>query len=165
MVWTKLRSRTNLSTEWEIKVCTWLREISFCSCLTLLPGPAWVLLSKTCKPLFTSLYLAEETPWSPWDTLDSSRPLPSRVPPGHHRFRLRSRHIFLPPDSTDSSEIILSSAATAKRRRVRNLSSILFRLTLQGADSIVKESIEKSIEIPIWFCDMSQLPTFGVFPL
>ena len=28
-------------------VCTWLREISCCSCLTVLPGPAWVLLSKT----------------------------------------------------------------------------------------------------------------------
>ena len=25
---------------------TWLREIDSCSCLTLLPGPAWVLLSK-----------------------------------------------------------------------------------------------------------------------
>ena len=29
-----------------------LREISSCSCLTVLPGPAWVLLSKTYKPLF-----------------------------------------------------------------------------------------------------------------
>ena len=34
---------------------TWLREISACSCLTVLPGPAWVLLGKTCKPLFTPL--------------------------------------------------------------------------------------------------------------
>ena len=25
---------------------TWLREFSSCSCLTVLPGPAWVLLSK-----------------------------------------------------------------------------------------------------------------------
>ena len=33
-------------TEGEINVCTWLREISSCSCLTVLPGPAWVLLSK-----------------------------------------------------------------------------------------------------------------------
>ena len=33
-------------TEGKIKVCTWLREISSCSCLTVLPGPAWVLLSK-----------------------------------------------------------------------------------------------------------------------
>ena len=33
-------------TEGEIKVCTWLGEISSCSCLTVLPGPAWLLLSK-----------------------------------------------------------------------------------------------------------------------
>ena len=45
------------STEGEIKVCTWLREISSCSCLTILPGPAWVLLSKTYKPLFPPLYV------------------------------------------------------------------------------------------------------------
>ena len=37
-------------TEGEIKVCTWLRELSSCSCLTVLPGPAWVLLSKTPTP-------------------------------------------------------------------------------------------------------------------
>ena len=44
------------STEGEIKVYTWLREISSCSCLTVLLGPAWVLLSKTYKPLFVPLY-------------------------------------------------------------------------------------------------------------
>ena len=37
-------------------MCTWLREISSCSCLTVLPDPAWVLLSKTYKPLFPPLY-------------------------------------------------------------------------------------------------------------
>ncbi len=37
------------------QVCTWFQEISSCSCLTVLPGPAWVLLSKTCKPLFAPL--------------------------------------------------------------------------------------------------------------
>ena len=31
---------------------TWLREISSCSCLTFLPGPARVLLSKICKDFF-----------------------------------------------------------------------------------------------------------------
>ena len=36
--------------------CTWLGEISTCSCLTALPGPAWVLLSKICKPFAGSLY-------------------------------------------------------------------------------------------------------------
>ena len=41
----------------EIKVCAWLLEISFCSCLTVLPGPAWVLLGKTNKPLFSLLYM------------------------------------------------------------------------------------------------------------
>ena len=39
-------------------VCTWLREMPSCSCLTVLPGPAWVLRSKTCKPLFPPLYYA-----------------------------------------------------------------------------------------------------------
>ena len=34
----------------------WLREISSCSCLTFLPGPAWVLLSKICKYFFSALY-------------------------------------------------------------------------------------------------------------
>ena len=34
------------STEHPENVCTGLREISSCSCLTVLPGPAWVLLSK-----------------------------------------------------------------------------------------------------------------------
>ena len=34
----------------DYKVLTWLREFSSCSCLTALPGPAWVLLSKTFKP-------------------------------------------------------------------------------------------------------------------
>ena len=43
------------TTEGKIKVCMWLREISSCSRLTVLPGPAWVLLSKTCNPLFAPL--------------------------------------------------------------------------------------------------------------
>ena len=48
-------------TEGEIKVCTWLREIYSFSCFTALPGPAWVLLSKTNKPLFPPLYM-KKTP-------------------------------------------------------------------------------------------------------
>ena len=44
-------------TEGEIKFCTWLREISSCSCLTVLSGPAWVLLSKKNKSLFPPLYI------------------------------------------------------------------------------------------------------------
>ena len=35
---------------------TWLREMSSCSCLTFLPGPASVLLSKICKDFFSALY-------------------------------------------------------------------------------------------------------------
>lgn len=31
-------------------------RIFFCSCLTFLPGPAWVLLSKICRPFPGSLY-------------------------------------------------------------------------------------------------------------
>ena len=38
----------------------WLGEISSCSCLTVLPGPAWVLLSKTNIPLFPPLYYCDK---------------------------------------------------------------------------------------------------------
>ena len=34
-------------------VCTWLRQISSCSYLPALPGPAWVLLSKIYIPFFS----------------------------------------------------------------------------------------------------------------
>ena len=44
-------------TEGEIKVCTWLREISFCSCLAVLPGPDRDLLSRICIPYFRALYM------------------------------------------------------------------------------------------------------------
>ena len=30
-------------TEMRFNLCTWLGEISSCSCLTVLPGPAWVM--------------------------------------------------------------------------------------------------------------------------
>ena len=43
-------------TEPRMSLGTWLREISSCSCLTFLPGPAWVLLSKICKDFFSALY-------------------------------------------------------------------------------------------------------------
>ena len=39
---------------------TWLREISSCSRLTFLPGPAWLLLNKVCKPLFRALYMQSQ---------------------------------------------------------------------------------------------------------
>ena len=42
-------------TEPGIKVSSWLRDISCCSCLTVLPGIALVLLSKICKHLFPPL--------------------------------------------------------------------------------------------------------------
>ena len=37
-------------------LCTWFGEISSCSCLTVLPGPAWLLLNKIFIPLFRTLY-------------------------------------------------------------------------------------------------------------
>ena len=43
------------------KACTWLGEISSCSCLTFLTGPGWVLLSKIYKPFPGSLYLRNRT--------------------------------------------------------------------------------------------------------
>ena len=33
-----------------------MREISSCSCLTVLPGPVWLLLNKIYIPLFRALY-------------------------------------------------------------------------------------------------------------
>ena len=42
-------------TEIGLKACTWLGEISSCSCLTALPDPAWVLLSKNYKPFSSPL--------------------------------------------------------------------------------------------------------------
>ena len=44
--------RENCSTEGEIKVCTWLREIS-----SLLNCSAWVLPTNANKPLFPPLYI------------------------------------------------------------------------------------------------------------
>ena len=43
-------------TEATEKAWTWLGEISSCSCLTYLPGTAWILLSKIYKPFPGSLY-------------------------------------------------------------------------------------------------------------
>ena len=36
--------------------CTWFGEICSCCCVTVLLGPAWVLLSKIYKPFAGSLY-------------------------------------------------------------------------------------------------------------
>ena len=47
-----------IATRCEYMACPWLGEISSCSCFTALPGPAWVLLSKICKPFAGSLYSA-----------------------------------------------------------------------------------------------------------
>ena len=44
------------------KACTWLQEIYSCSCLTFLPGFAWLLLNKICKPLLRALYTIGKPP-------------------------------------------------------------------------------------------------------
>ena len=41
----------------DLKVLMWLRAFSSCSRLTALPGPAWVLLSKTFKPFRPTQYM------------------------------------------------------------------------------------------------------------
>ena len=51
-----------LPTEAPEKACTWLGEISSCSCITFLPCPAWVLLSKIYKQFLGSLYLPASFP-------------------------------------------------------------------------------------------------------
>ena len=53
------------NTESGIKACTWLREISSCSCLTVLPSPAWLLLNKMCIPLFRALYICQRHHFHP----------------------------------------------------------------------------------------------------
>ena len=44
-----VRSFYDHCTEMRFNLCTWLGEIYSCSCLTVLPGPAWVLLNKIYK--------------------------------------------------------------------------------------------------------------------
>ena len=48
--------RQDATTELPNMVCMWLWEICSCSCLSVLPGPAWVLLSKIYKPFSGALY-------------------------------------------------------------------------------------------------------------
>ena len=43
-------------TETNKKACTWLREFCSCSCLSALPGIAWVLFSKIYIPFCSPLY-------------------------------------------------------------------------------------------------------------
>ena len=38
-------------------ICMWFGEICSCSCLTVLPGSAWVLLNTICKDKMSSLYI------------------------------------------------------------------------------------------------------------
>ena len=42
-------SSIEMCTEMRFNLCKWLGEDSSCSCLTVLPGPARVLLNKICK--------------------------------------------------------------------------------------------------------------------
>ena len=39
-----------------MKACTWLREISSCSCLNVLPGPAWLLLKNLHTLILGTVY-------------------------------------------------------------------------------------------------------------
>ena len=69
--------------------CTWFGEISSCCSLTALPGPAWVLLSKTYKPFAGSLYLCMRmNAVPPFFALGPSQPgmlkQPERAPSIYH---------------------------------------------------------------------------------
>ena len=61
-----------------------MREISSCSCLTALPGPARVLLSKTYKPLFAPLYLRLDASSQECPLLSDKL---SSLPSPHHFFQ------------------------------------------------------------------------------
>ena len=43
---------------------TWFGEVSFCCCLPVLPGFAWVLLNKFYHPFFSTLYMKREIMWT-----------------------------------------------------------------------------------------------------
>ena len=82
MIWTfqlvltpfSIHSRYGLQRR-EKKACAWLREFSSYSCLTAMPGSAWVLLSKTCKPFFrSSVWMDNEIKTHSRDTEASSGP-------------------------------------------------------------------------------------------
>ena len=91
-----------------------MREISSCSCLTVLPGPAWVLISKTCKPLFAPLFIIGcETLFALVPYLRCDSLLPSSLSPLATAFI----HVFLlilspgnfPSASTAAAAPILTS--------------------------------------------------------
>ena len=88
-------------TEPGIKACTWLREISSCSCLTVLPGPAWLLLTKICIPFFRALYMFT--------------PRRRRLPLPSHRL------VVLSPYSSLSPPPCPRAAASAATRRFSSL--------------------------------------------
>ena len=54
-------------------VCMWLREIFSCSCLPVLPGPVWVLLSKIYRPFLGALYILSYTKTAMHKPLQTSR--------------------------------------------------------------------------------------------
>ena len=69
-------------TEPNKKACTWLREFCSCSCLTALPGLAWVLLSKIyisfCSPLYNPHKGRERELRLSWSIIN--RGCPTEVP-------------------------------------------------------------------------------------
>ena len=69
VTWVSVNAETLIAfyTEPGIKVCAWLREISSCSCLTVLPGPACLLLNKICVPFFRTLYMLQHPMLSLWN--------------------------------------------------------------------------------------------------
>ena len=57
----------------------WLREVCSCSCSSVLPAPAWALLSKICIPFSRSLYVYSKSCWvTHLPTLH-----PQQLPPPH----------------------------------------------------------------------------------
>ena len=71
----------------------WLREMSSCSWLTVLPVPAWLLLNKTCPPFSRPLYSFESA-------LPTARAWASRVGVlrGHEKKANSATSLFLETD-------------------------------------------------------------------
>ena len=81
--------------------CTWFGEICSCCCLTVLLGPAWVLLSKIYKPFAGSLYRLS---WAMDDDIGTRKRRPKILiislvsPCSQGQFVLTFIRLYIPPN-------------------------------------------------------------------
>ena len=135
-------------TELPKNVCTWLREISSCSCLTFLPVPAWLLLNKICTPFSLSLYNSQQT--AEVNAFDYSKQLSGRK---ICRWACPSQFFsFLP-----SSEALLEAATT--QTSLRSLPS-LFKVSFTFYFSVSMPLSPPPKESTLQFVPSSPFPVW-----